>query len=250
MATPPRMVELKCPNCKCPHWEIDHDFRGTHLLGRPELSYGERSYSCPHCTATIAGYRVLRRSPPEFFLQPHGMYPMSVGNFAHWLALFREAFPEDDRLRSLGVFWYPGAKTGQEETLRRACQIGKAGSYRLSLSNRGPDDTRIRVCVQGNGEAHFWIDPAVTLDRCYFGFDEPELQQIRQLVAEKAPDARRAWQRFSSEARLAQAHWLSALTGGPAPSRWSRRLPPILARLISLVRPAPRAELPVTSRRK
>lgn len=211
MATPPRMVELECPNCRCAHWEIDRDFRGAHLGGQPELSYSERSYRCPGCKATMVGYRVLQRSPSEFFLQPHAMYPMSVEDFARWLAVFRQAFPSDDRLRSVGVFWYPGEDYDQWDQLQSAREIGRVASYRLSLSNKSPDDERVRVCVQGKGEVHFWLDPMVELDCCYFGFDETELQTIRELVAERALDVRQSWQRFSSEARKAQAWWLSML---------------------------------------
>ena len=104
MATPPRMVELECPNCKHCHWEIDHDYRGSALVGERELSYDERTYDCPACNGATTGYRVLRRSPPEFFLQPHPMYPMTTQDFANWLSLFRTAFPSDERLKSVGVF--------------------------------------------------------------------------------------------------------------------------------------------------
>jgi hypothetical protein len=159
----------------------------------------------------MVGYRVLQKSPSEFFLQPHAMYPMSVEDFAHWLAVFRGAFPSDDRLRSEGVFSYPGDGGDQLDQFRSAREIGRVGSYRLSLSNNSPDDKRVRVCVQGKGEAHFWFDPVVELDCCYFGFDETELQTIRELVAERAPDVRQSWQRFSSEAQRAQARWLSML---------------------------------------
>ena len=68
MATPPRLVELECPKCRHQHWEIDCDFRGAHLVGQRELSYQERTYGCPACNEATAGYRILQRSPPEFFL--------------------------------------------------------------------------------------------------------------------------------------------------------------------------------------
>lgn len=214
MATPPRMVELECPRCRLHHWEIDHDFRGPALLGQREPSYGERSYECPACGEASTGYRVLRRSPPEFFLQPHPMYPMTTGDFARWLAVFRAQFPSHHRLRSVGVFWYPGeAGDRQERKLRDACRIGTVRGYYLSLSNDSPDDERIRVCVQAEGEAHFWCGSEVELEQCYFGFGRAELEAIRALLAAGAADIRRAWQRFSKEAKKAREAWLPELLG-------------------------------------
>ena len=168
MSTPPRMVEIACPRCQHLHWEIDRDFRGSALVGQRELPYHGRTYECPACHEAPTGFRVLRQSPPAFFLQPHPMYPMSTREFAHWLAIFRVQFPSDYRLGSVGVFWYPG-ESGQEQEmkLRDTRQVGAAGGYRLTLSNRSPEDKRIRVCVQGRGgsEAHFWCGPEVELDQ-------------------------------------------------------------------------------------
>jgi hypothetical protein len=212
MATPPRMVELECPRCQHHHWEIDCDFRGSELLGQQELSYEERTYKCPACSEASTGYHVLQRSPPEFFLQPHPMYRMTTRDFARWLAVFRAQFPSDDRLRSVGMFWYPGeAGDEQERKLRDARQVGTVQGYRLSLSNYSHDDERIRVCVQGKGEAHFWCGSEVELDRCYSGFERAEIETIRQLLGTRASDIRRAWQRFSKEAKEAQEKWLPKL---------------------------------------
>jgi hypothetical protein len=47
MATPPRMVELRCPQCRVSHWEIDFDYRGAALVGKAELSYPDREHFCP-----------------------------------------------------------------------------------------------------------------------------------------------------------------------------------------------------------
>ena len=214
MATPPRMVEVECPNCKHSHWEIDCDYRGSELAGERELSYDDRTYDCPACSGATTGYRVLRKSPPDFFLQPHPMYPMATQDFANWLSVFRTVFPSDERLNSVGVFWYPGeAGEEQERKLHDACAVGTVQGYRLSLSNRSPDDERIRVCVQGKGEAYFWCGSGVDLDRCYFGFEADELEQIRLLLDARTADIRRAWQRFSTEAKKARAKWLPTLLG-------------------------------------
>src|SRR5262245_30198721 len=77
MATPLRLVAVECPGCHHHHWTLDSDYRGYDLaplfgmdLG-PELSYPERSYQCSGCGETSVGHRVHRRSPPEFFGQPH-----------------------------------------------------------------------------------------------------------------------------------------------------------------------------------
>jgi hypothetical protein len=216
MATPPCMVELRCPNCQYRHWEIDHDYRGSELVGQRELSYEERIYKCPECKEARAGYRVLQKSPPEFFLQPHAMYPMTTGDFAHWLSVFRAQFPSHGRLNSVGVFWYPGeAGNQQERKLHDARTVGTFQGYRLSLSNDNPDDKRIRVCVQGRGEAHFWCGSGVVLDKCYFGFEEADLEKIRDLLVARDSDIRLAWRRFSNEAHEARAKWLPKLLGPP-----------------------------------
>ena len=71
MATAPRLVRLECPKCLELHWEIDHDFRGSHLVGEKELDYPERDYACPSCGHRDLGWSVREKSPPEFLLQPH-----------------------------------------------------------------------------------------------------------------------------------------------------------------------------------
>jgi len=142
---------------------------------------------------------------------------MSTRAFARWLAIFRAAFPSDERLRTVGVFWYPGdGKDRQAERLRAAGAIGTVQGYRLWLSNRGPDDERIRVGVRrarGPEESHFWCGSEIELDRCYFQVESSEIEVMRQLLATKSVDIERAWQRFSSEAREAQQRWLSKLAG-------------------------------------
>ena len=68
--TPPRLVKLRCPKCQANHWEIEHDYRGSELVGRKELSYADRIYRCPDCGIVGTGYVVEEQSPPAFFLQP------------------------------------------------------------------------------------------------------------------------------------------------------------------------------------
>ena len=108
--TPPRLVELKCPNCQGRHWTIDSDFRAAFMAGGVDLEYEQREYACPNCGRQGSGHEVLQKSPPEFFLQPHQMYPMSQSDFDHWLAILKEHFPGDPRLREVGISWYPGER--------------------------------------------------------------------------------------------------------------------------------------------
>ena len=213
MATPPRLVELKCLACQHGHWEIDHDFRGAELVGKRELSYEERTYACPLCSASGTGYQVIQKSPPAFFLQPHDLYPMSVSEFAHWLSIYRTQFPRHKRLGAVGVSWYPGKRRCLHEgRLSRVCTIGQAQGYYLSLANSSPDDERISVCVQGeDAEAVFWIDPMIELEQCYFGFNDNDLKAIRELLSTKEREIRAAWKRFSTYARKAQVKWLTEL---------------------------------------
>lgn len=105
--TPPRLVELCCPQCQRAHWVIDCDFRAAYMAGGVDVDYGERRYLCKHCKYIGLGYTVLQKSPPEFFLQPHEMYPMKRAEFDHWVAILRQNFPDHHRLQDLGSKWYP-----------------------------------------------------------------------------------------------------------------------------------------------
>lgn len=106
--TPPRLVQLECPRCRATCWTIDSDFRGSSLFGEPELPYEERTYECPACRVSGTGYTVLDKSPAEFFLQPHQLYPMKREEFDRWVAVLREHIPDHPSLRRLGTEWYPG----------------------------------------------------------------------------------------------------------------------------------------------
>jgi hypothetical protein len=100
--TPPRLVQFACPTCQGQFGEIDSDYRGGDLFGGIELSYPEREYDCPHCGARNTNCKILQKGPPEFFLQPHDLYPMSVADFNHWYAVFAANFPQDERRKMLG----------------------------------------------------------------------------------------------------------------------------------------------------
>ena len=101
--TPPRMVELQCPMCEGRHWLIDADFRG--IFGT-DLPYEERDYVCSKCAYCGPGHRVLQKSPPEFFLQPHPLYPMTQQDFDHWHKILKQHFPDNVLLKDSR--WRPG----------------------------------------------------------------------------------------------------------------------------------------------
>jgi len=107
--TPARLVKLKCPSCSASHWVIDCDFPGESTPSL-DLPYEARSYECPHCGFNEKGYIVEEGSPPEFFLQPHDMYPMEPREFEKWVAIFREHFPGHPTLADFGTKWYAGKR--------------------------------------------------------------------------------------------------------------------------------------------
>ena len=109
MATPGRLVELRCPRCGGVHWEIDNDHRGMAFLRKRELLYPEREYRCPRCQISGTGYEVVRKGPSEFFLQPHPVYPMTQSDFDYWLTVLKENMPEHPKLKDAYRNWYPGA---------------------------------------------------------------------------------------------------------------------------------------------
>jgi hypothetical protein len=116
--TPPRLVQLQCPACAAGHWTIESDCTGAHLRGMPELSYEERHYTCSACAFTGPGYHVLQKSPPEFLLQPHAMYPMTREDFDHWVGILRTHFPDHPALPKLGQEFVPYSAEQAEEDRR------------------------------------------------------------------------------------------------------------------------------------
>jgi hypothetical protein len=106
IATPLVLIELRCPRCREYAWVLDQASRGT---DEPEdqLPFSQRTYTCPWCEERNAGFSVLQTSPPEFFLQPHPMHPMSQESFDKWLDVFRTHFPGHPKLDELGTTWFP-----------------------------------------------------------------------------------------------------------------------------------------------
>jgi len=88
------MIELKCPECEAVHWELDADYPG---MSEPFIEYSSRPYKCPSCGRTGVGYIVGQKSPPEFILQPHPMYPMTEDEFGYWMRIYETHFPERAR---------------------------------------------------------------------------------------------------------------------------------------------------------
>jgi hypothetical protein len=74
MATPVRLVKLKCPHCFASHWVTDNDFRGSSLMGERELDYDERTYACPRCAKSGPGFHVLRKTPVALTLNAHWLF--------------------------------------------------------------------------------------------------------------------------------------------------------------------------------
>jgi hypothetical protein len=136
---------------------------------------------------------------------------MKLGKFATWLAIYREHFPNSELLGAVGITWYPGRRrVVHEARLAKIRSIGRVEDYWLTLSNRSPDDRRPRVCVQRDGEAHFWLDP-IELDRCYDCFDQTELRRIEDIVSLCANDIHAAWSEFKAFGAIAQASFASEL---------------------------------------
>jgi hypothetical protein len=142
MATPARLVQLQCPVCHAYHWEIDCDYHGSELVGDKELSYAERTYRCQECGTSGTGYHIGDKSPPEFFLQPHEMYPMSVEQFdLGWRFCARIA-----QIIRFWAIWArvgtpQGARANALETLPRFI-LGFGGT---SVSDRALD-SRLACC--------------------------------------------------------------------------------------------------------
>jgi hypothetical protein len=58
------------------------------------------------CAHRGIGHRVLQKPPPEFFLQPHPLYPMTQEDFDRWHKLLKQHFPDHPKLNN--PRWYPG----------------------------------------------------------------------------------------------------------------------------------------------
>ena len=55
------------------------------------------------------------------------------------------------------------------------------------------EETRLHVHVSsGRGEAKFWVEPEIALVRS-FGFTEPELRLLHQVIEEHIDEIKTAW---------------------------------------------------------
>jgi len=52
------------------------------------MPYEEREYACPKCAHHGLGHRVLQKSPPQFFLQPHPNYPQMETGAVNYHGVF------------------------------------------------------------------------------------------------------------------------------------------------------------------
>jgi hypothetical protein len=182
-----------------------------------DRDYKDREYSCPECGRTGSGHKVERKSPPEFFLQPHDMYPMNAREFQHWLTTLKEHFPDDPRLKRVGMSWYPGKKRADhEQRLRLTMALGP--SLRVSFSDHGVAEGRMYLVVQkagAPGEATFWVEPRIELCQHFFGFNPTELEEVAILIASQEVAIRGAWQRYAEDVRAFQRESLALLNNDP-----------------------------------
>jgi hypothetical protein len=79
-------------------------------MGGIDIDYSERVYHCPACWYSKAGYTVLQKSPPEFFLQPHPMYPMRQKEFDYWADILKSHVPDHPIIQDLGKTFKPNTQ--------------------------------------------------------------------------------------------------------------------------------------------
>ena len=196
------------------------------------VKYPDRDYVCPACGHRGPSYSVKQASPPEFFLQPHDMYPMRRRDFKFWLTAMRTHLPDSEKLRDLGISWYPGTRrAAHDDRLDREIVMGPR--YLLRFYPRlGLEERPIHVFAQGmwdlSGEAIFSIDPSIELVRNVYGFDESELERIREFISEHEAKIRAAWPSYRTYVENCRAEWLAILDGvaegdGPSPRPWWRK---------------------------
>jgi hypothetical protein len=92
LATPARLIKLKCPRCPASHWLVDNDFYGPDL--RTYLDYEERTYDCPQCGLRGPGFHVQKKTPVGLSLRANWLFEI----FVHYLGARRNeissaAFP-------------------------------------------------------------------------------------------------------------------------------------------------------------
>ena len=214
MSTPPLLVELECPTCHATHWEIDHDFRASYLCGGVDRDYGERKYSCPRCDRSGTGFRVIQKSPAEFFLQPHDMYPMTTHDFQYWLAVLKEHFPDNTFLNVIGMSWYPGKQRfDHQQRLHRTMHLNPY-CY-VSFGDDAVANRRLYVTVQQlyptEGEATFWVEPRIELRQLYYGFSPTDIAELVALIGSHEVAIRKIWARHAEDVLAFQRESLALL---------------------------------------
>lgn len=71
--------------------------------------------------------------------------------------------------------------------------VFRAGGFRFYFFSR--EEPRIHIHVMGqNGEAKFWMEPAIELAQNY-GFSRSEIGDALRMIQEHENDIRSAWQR-------------------------------------------------------
>ena len=138
---------------------------------------------------------------------------MSIPDFVYWLRLFRAHFPNDSQLSVLGIEWYPGAPQLETDVrLDLAREVGSYSGYHVFVSNSGIiDGAGISVCVQGEGEAVFRVGSSIDLEKCWFGFNERQLDDISDLLSAHREEIVLAWERFRAFAKPIRDRRLAAL---------------------------------------
>jgi hypothetical protein len=102
--TPARMLGLECPSCHATEWTWHNDHTGL-PGGDQRLNPGERFGRCARCGSDMI---VREQSPVHFFFQPDANHPMDAAEFAYWVAILKQQFPDHLKLKQLGTTWYPG----------------------------------------------------------------------------------------------------------------------------------------------
>jgi hypothetical protein len=95
----PILAELKCPRCSSTHWVLGE-------LQTEETPWADQIRTCPHCLQTGPDYPAERQSPPQLFLQPSLVHPLSRGEFEEWVDILRVHFPDHPQLGELGTTWF------------------------------------------------------------------------------------------------------------------------------------------------
>jgi len=146
-------------------------------MGMPEVSYDERRYECPPCGFAGSGYEVLQKSPAEFLIQPHRMYPMTLAEFDRWAAILKAHFPGHGLLAELGSTFVP-CTPPEAHQYSRAHDVLYA--VRLMRDQDGASRNRPQL-----SDAEEWLDMMGPNDTLTFE-DRRERRLVVRCVATKA----------------------------------------------------------------